>query len=719
MKTRRQAAWILFAAWIVAAALAACAPAPATDGISPSEESTTFTPLDAARPTGTATLNPSATLETTLPMEPTATGAAPEIVLPGWVPEGARARLGRGIINQIAVSPDGKTIAVAGATGLFLYRSDTYEEIWSVPTDQGMEKVVFSADGRRIATVTACIQYTWYSIHGGGGDWCDKPVEAIVWSADDADVVQMVDFGNDHINTVAFAQEGEILYVNSFRLGLTAWDVESGEPREVFSYDRALHNSPVAAVFSRDMKRMAESLWHGTVVVSDLANGNIIQTIDDAGDNVDFLTFSPDNAVLAGARPFASSVMLWSVESGAKLWELNGPTGRITALTFSHSGERILAGNDAGNVIQWNAGDGHCQRVYTGPGGSVRSVLFLAEGRFILTAVDAALLAFDAATGNSLPVPEMPFSDWRTVRWRSEGRELALEKDGTVAIWNAEDFSFSRLFSYPRGSVISPDYMMYADASSNGNIVIAYVSSGKVMSTLQAPDYLRGENGFPTVNRNALIFSYDGRMLGTTANNWKVLQGAADIWDIGTGSLLRRLKGFHNTIGDRTKLVFSADGRLAAVAVFDGSRDFISVFETATGKQINVFSNQLDWIFAFSEDGKTLITGCDWYEGPGSVCLYDIYAGDRRLAYSQEFYPFNMKADAIYNLAISPGETFAAAGTLWGNILIWDGTKDQLLHTFRGHTAQVDCLVFSPDGTSLASASADGSVVVWDLDRLS
>ena len=38
------------------------------------------------------------------------------------------------------------------------------------------------------------------------------------------------------------------------------------------------------------------------------------------------------------------------------------------------------------------------------------------------------------------------------------------------------------------------------------------------------------------------------------------------------------------------------------------------------------------------------------------------------------------------------------------------------LHTFTGHTEQVISLLFSPDGKTLFSGSADRSVRVWDVE---
>ena len=50
------------------------------------------------------------------------------------LPDGAIARFGKGKINEIQYSPDGKILAVATRIGIWLYDTSTYQEI-SLLTD--------------------------------------------------------------------------------------------------------------------------------------------------------------------------------------------------------------------------------------------------------------------------------------------------------------------------------------------------------------------------------------------------------------------------------------------------------------------------------------------------------------------------------------------------------------------------------------------------------
>ena len=44
---------------------------------------------------------------------------------------------------------------------------------------------------------------------------------------------------------------------------------------------------------------------------------------------------------------------------------------------------------------------------------------------------------------------------------------------------------------------------------------------------------------------------------------------------------------------------------------------------------------------------------------------------------------------------------------------VWDVASGQALRTLKGHTTPVRSVAFSPDGTRLATSSADNEVKVW------
>lgn len=67
----------------------------------------------------------------------------------------------------------------------------------------------------------------------------------------------------------------------------------------------------------------------------------------------------------------------------------------------------------------------------------------------------------------------------------------------------------------------------------------------------------------------------------------------------------------------------------------------------------------------------------------------------------------------VHAVAVSPDGSRIATGSADKTLRIWDAAHGEPLQVLRGHTDIVLALAFSPDGTKLASGSADGTTRIW------
>ena len=209
------------------------------------------------------------------------------------LPEAAKARLGKGTIFDMAYSPDGNRLAVAGGIGIWLYDAGTgAESDLLTGHTRFVTSVAYSPDGSTLAS---------------SGGWSDYTIW--LWDVHTGQHLQTLDGHTGPVHTAAFSPEGGTLASASYDGTIQLWDVHIGQHLQTLEG----HTGPVyAAVFSPDGGTLASASYDGTIRLWNARSGEYQQTLEGHMGWVTTVAFSPDGGTLASGS-IDGTILLWDL----------------------------------------------------------------------------------------------------------------------------------------------------------------------------------------------------------------------------------------------------------------------------------------------------------------------------------------------------------------------------------------------------------------------
>jgi WD40 repeat protein len=625
-------------------------------------------------------------------------------------------------LRRIAVSPDGKTLAVAGqgGPGIHFFDAETYEQIGEpvdVPTGPyGLKDVVglaFSPDGERLAYVT-----TFDLGFPGYLRVIDLQTRTVLSEAEARIVALDVAFTRDgsqlvlteHLGygdlTVTFRDPAALTMADAIQLAAAdtyraAWAGTKVSPFSVLTPDGGslVTASPDGELAWWDLRthektRAIEiaSGYHAFALSPDgvtaaMGTAGGIQLVDVRSAKVrtasralteepQWLLFSPDGDTVASTG-FDGNVTVWDVESATPRETLRGHSASVGQPVFSPDGATLYTASDDGTVIAWDLdGSRRLGRPFRFTHDRAPDPLFDRHpGRFSpdgrLIAVGLAKRGIQLWTTSALTRAGAPLlqtgGEVKALAFSPDGRALAaVTREGMATVWDVKARSLRRGpfmvdVSQSVGVSFSRDGTMLATAGSEGVMlwdVVSGAARGRLGDASAADDVAFS----PTAPIVALV--RDGWLAGDEPGGIGTGRAVAEIWDVGRRS------------------------RIATLRLNAGAPDR---------------DEGLGYTLAFSHDGRLLVTGGD----DPLVRVWDVRTG--RVVRELE-----QNVGGVLRLQFSPdGRTLAVSGK--PDASLWDVATGTQVGRLSGGSRRA-MLDLSPDGRRLLMTSGNGQGAVWDID---
>lgn len=522
--------------------------------------------------------------------------------------------------------------------------------------------------------------------------------------------------GKGSLGEVHFSPDGSHLAIST-SIGIWFHDPQTGEALELLQ--RPKITSPFAFAFSPDgnrigigiraIKRNASGSSRHSVEVWDATTGEAKEMRLGHLHTIQSIAFSPDGNYIASVGGFSNTARLWNTQTGKSISIRRMHVKGINAVVSSLDGPTFATVGYDNAAYLWDGKTGNHKITLTGHTEQVSCIAYSPDSKTIATgSSDATIRLWDATTGTHQTTFASGVGKVMSLTYSPDGDTIACgSRNGNVQLWDAHTlklkFTLTGHTARVKAIAYTPNGNTIATASSDGTVRLWDVATGKSKVTLTG--YMR---------INAAAYSPDSKTI-VTGNQ----DGNVHFWDVSTAALKNTFVEDKN--GIIFNIAYSPDGK--TVAVVSSNNDRVLLRDATTGKHKATLAHFgfIDTVFlllqnreydigpiAYSPDGKTIVTGGDYYTiEKGTVYLWNARTGKRKRVIFKG-------PGAVDTVVFSKdGKRIIATGDWKDKVRVWHAeTGRRLTSTPADIPGGSKWFLHSPDGKTTARLHQDGTVLI-------
>ena len=522
----------------------------------------------------------------------------------------------------------------------------------------------------------------------------------------------------------------------------------------------------VDAAFSANGARVAAWSWGNVIGVWDVVSGRQIASLKGHADGVTAVAFTPSASRLVSAS-FDGTVRVWDLARGRQIAALEVPGG-AWALAGSPDGRWIAAGAPDGTIRVWNGAQLNLAWSARLNGSSIRALGFSPDS-LMLASGARDIRIWDSATGAGLSVVRAHRGTTDALAFGPDGlRLVSTGDDQTLRVTNLADADLRVVGRHGKPATVvafGSDNESLVSAAEDGTVRTWRATTARLIRTMEVPGAAKGTLwGWPWFS-----LSRDGRL----AASWVEDDTAVHVWDTTTGERVRtlavhegRVERWEFTADGRRLVVASGNGQIRTwdiatgglvgavmaqsgsvlaplhspgrmlILTREGRAQLLDLDPIRLGATLGSVArdSEDDWptCAAVREGDDAVVVGT----GSGSLSLLELRPGAQARA-------LKASGPTVTDCAYSPDGRRIAAAFVDGTVGLWDTntlehvvklTLDSAFASSKkpGVAVSLDylpgivgvypsepinyaaSLAFSPDGSKLATAWADGAVRIWN-----